>query len=94
MEIRNAKIEKVYAVTWTEKAREEYGIPKNKVVVLLEPKDEIEVNISKSKMGRPKLRYADSLSIFYEKDEAEAFRKGNSDWITIEIQLNLNENTK
>lgn len=80
-------IEKVYAVIWTDEARKEYGVPKNKIIVVVEPKEDIKVNISKSKIGRPKIRYADLLAIFYKRTEADAFRDRNNDWKTVEVQL-------
>lgn len=79
----------IYIVAWTEKARLEYGVPLSQCVVSVEPKDDIAVNVSKSKIGRPKYRYADALAIFYERREAKAFVSGNKDWVIMKSLITI-----
>jgi len=76
---------KLYAVIWTEEARKAYGVPKNELIVCVEPKEDIHVLVSKHKIGRPKYLTADVLAIFRLKEEAVAFIDGNDDWIIKEL---------
>jgi hypothetical protein len=45
---------------------------------------------SKHKIGRPKLRYTDLLAIFQARNEAEAYRAGNKDWVVVPCELEIN----
>jgi hypothetical protein len=81
------KPQKGYAVVWTDKARIEYGVPRHQIIVLVEPKEEIKINMSKTKIGRQKYLYADVFAIFETDKEAEAFRAGNADWKVQQVTL-------
>jgi hypothetical protein len=79
------QISTAWAVTWTEKAAEFYGADTN--IISIEPKDEITFDTRKKKMGRPKIRYGEPLAMFPTKEEAEAYRSDNKDWLTIEVKI-------
>ena len=77
----------MWAVIWTEKALEEYGVPLKNIIISVEPKEDIKVNISSEKIGRPKYLFTDTLAIFETKKEAEAYRAGNKDWVSIPCKI-------
>ena len=79
----------VYVVMWTEKGRREYGVPKRDVIVSVEPKEEIGVNVSICRVGRPRYMFADVLAVFSNKNEAEAYRRGNTDWVVSKAKIIL-----
>lgn len=79
----------VYAVIWTRKGRKFYGVPDNQPIISIVPNEPISVNVSKSKMGRPKYRYTEPFAIFSTEKEAEAYREGNTDWTTVPIELSF-----
>ena len=81
--------EQLFAVIWEESSREFYGIG-DEILVTVEPKEEIRMNVSKHKQGRPSWRYTEPLAIFTTKEEAEAFRDGNTDWEVVSCNITPN----
>ena len=86
------KPQKMFAVIWTEKGRKEYGVPANQLIISVEPKEDIKVNVSNNKIGRPKYLYTDALAIFCTEKEAEAYRAKNDDWTTVPITILIYKN--
>lgn len=81
---------KMYTVIWTPEGRKNYDIPKkDNGIILLEHTHGIKFNISKKKIGRPKMRYADVYPFFETYQEAEAYRENNEDWMVVEVQILL-----
>lgn len=81
---------KLWAVVWTPKAMETYGVKgKEEQVLSVEPKEDIRANISKHKLGRPVMRYTEPLAIFNERNEAEAYRANNGDWVVVPCELEI-----
>ncbi len=84
---KQTDIFKLWAVVWNPKSMEEYGIEsKAEQILYVDCGESIPVNVG-GKMGRPKIRYADALAIFHERKEADAFRKGNEDFVVIPCEL-------
>ncbi len=81
---------KKFAVIWTKDSMPIYGISKENTCITVVPQEPIKVNVSKSNTGRPKIRYTEPLAIFDERNEAEAYRNGNNDWLTVECTLTFN----
>ena len=78
---------KLYAVIWTEKAKVDYGIPKKDHGIVPIEQDIVKFNVAKSKIGRPKMRWATVYPVFNTYEEAEAYRNENIDWKTVEFNF-------
>jgi len=84
---------KGFAVIWNKDSMPFYGVKKGQELITVESKEEIKVNVSKSKIGRPKIRYAEPLAIFQEIQEAEAYRANNKDFLVVPCTLILHLTT-
>lgn len=80
------KTVKGWAVVWTLEAREPYGVEDNDALITAEPKEEIKYNINRS-LGRPSYRYTSLSAVFPTKEEAEAYRAQNTDWVSVPVTL-------
>lgn len=84
------KTAKLFAVIWRNEVNEFYGV-KDDDIVFVEPKEEIRVNVSKNRIGRPKWQYSEPLAIFLSLKEAEAYRAGNTDWASVPCSISYKE---
>ena len=80
---------KAWAVQWRKEVRSFWGVLSGEIILPVEPKEDIKVNFSRSKKGRPKYLYADPLAIFKFKKEAEAYRAGNRDFEVVPVIISL-----
>lgn len=83
------KVIKAWAVVWSKHGSQTFGIPTN-TIIPVEPMEEIKVELSKIKRGRPKFRFAEPFAIFKEKYEAEAYKRNNPDFKIIPITITYN----
>jgi hypothetical protein len=80
-----------WTVIWKMDRRNFYGIPKTDHGIISMDGDQhgIKFNVSKTKIGRPKIRWADVYPLFETKEEADAYRAENEDWETVTIECKL-----
>lgn len=87
---------KAWTVIWKTEKRASYGVPRSfhGVIVLDDDQHGIKFNASKTQIGRPKMRFADMYPFFDSKQEAEAYRAGNTDWDVVPCTISFTTPTK
>lgn len=80
---------KLWTVVWTKEGRKKFDVPKSDhgLIPIEDDKYSVSVNVSKSKIGRPKMRWANVYPVFDTKEAAEAYREGNTDWESVSLPL-------
>ena len=76
---------KMFTVIWTDKAKNIYGVEKDECPIISLDTDEIKVDVSTSKVGRPKIRIATVYPFFETKKEADSYRGDNPDFQTVKV---------
>jgi len=82
---------KLWTAVWSDYGREVMGIEKeDQPLISQDPEIHgIKVNVSKNKIGRPKMRDAELYPFFDTKEEAEAFVDMNEHWKVISVDIEV-----
>jgi len=85
---------KLWTAVWSKYGREVMGIEDGDQPIISQDADihKLKVNVSKSKIGRPKMRDAELYPFFDTKAEIDSFIEGNKHWKAVSVEIEIPTN--
>jgi len=82
---------KLWTAVWSKYGREVMGIEDGDHPIISQDPDlhKLKVNVSKSKIGRPKMRDVEMFPFFETKEEAEVFIDLNDHWTAVSVNVEI-----
>ena len=76
---------------WNRHGREVMGIEYSDHLIISQTPElhGLKINVSKNKIGRPKMRYVEMFPFFATKEEAEVFIDLNDHWSAVSVNVEI-----